>query len=105
MFIRSITFSSDWKDVNKKSTEQLIKNFFKIANKEIIKSNYNVRTNRLNLSPFVVQSQYEGKDIHAIINWLSLFCKKNKVETLWGIGGNDKSNSSSWILKKWQEKN
>ena len=35
----------------------------------------------------------------------TLFCKKNKVETLWGIGGNDKSNSSSWILKKWQEKN
>ena len=35
----------------------------------------------------------------------ALFCEKNKVETLWGIGGNDKSNSSSWILKKWQEKN
>ena len=34
-----------------------------------------------------------------------LFCEKNKVESLWGIGGNDKSNSSSWILKKWQEKN
>ena len=34
-----------------------------------------------------------------------LFCEKNKVETLWGIGGNDKSNSSSWILKKWQERN
>jgi len=34
-----------------------------------------------------------------------LFCDKYKVETLWGIGGNDKSNSSSWILKKWQEKN
>ena len=33
-----------------------------------------------------------------------LFCEKNKVETLWGIGGNNKSNSSSWILKKWQEK-
>ena len=35
----------------------------------------------------------------------TLFCEENKVETLWGIGGNDKSNSSSWILKKWQEKN
>ena len=35
----------------------------------------------------------------------TLFCEKNKVETLWGIGGNDKSNSSSWILKKWQERN
>ena len=33
------------------------------------------------------------------------FCEKNKVETLWGIGGNEKSNSSSWILKKWQKKN
>ena len=31
------------------------------------------------------------------------FCKNNNVETLWGIGGNDKSNSSSLILKKWRE--
>ena len=31
------------------------------------------------------------------------FCKDNKIETLWGVGGNDKSNSSSWILKKWGE--
>ena len=31
------------------------------------------------------------------------FCDKNDVETLFGIGGNDKSNSSSWILKKWKE--
>ena len=31
------------------------------------------------------------------------FCKDNKIETLWGVGGNDKSNSSSWILKKWKE--
>ena len=32
------------------------------------------------------------------------FCNKNNVETLFGIGGDDKSNSSSWILKKWKEK-
>jgi len=31
------------------------------------------------------------------------FCDKNNIVTLWGIGGNDKSNSSSWILKKWKE--
>ena len=30
------------------------------------------------------------------------FCDKNDIETLFGIGGNDKSNSSSWILKKWK---
>ena len=33
------------------------------------------------------------------------FCDKNNIQTLFGIGGNDKSNSSSWILKKWKEKN
>ena len=33
------------------------------------------------------------------------FCNKNNIEMLWGIGGNNKTNSSSWILKKWQEKN
>jgi len=31
------------------------------------------------------------------------FCDKNNIETLFGIGGDDKSNSSSWILKKWKE--
>lgn len=35
----------------------------------------------------------------------SLFCKKNNIETLWGIGGKNKLNSSSWILKKWKENN
>ena len=31
------------------------------------------------------------------------YCEKNNIETLFGIGGNNKSNSSSWILKKWKE--
>ena len=31
------------------------------------------------------------------------FCNKNNVRTLWGIGGNNKTNSSSLILKKWIE--
>mgnify|MGYP001468319897 CR=1 FL=1 len=31
------------------------------------------------------------------------FCNQNGIEMLWGIGGNEKSNSSSWILKKWKE--
>ena len=33
------------------------------------------------------------------------FCDENNILTLWGVGGKNKSNSSSWILKKWQEKN
>ena len=32
------------------------------------------------------------------------YCHENGVETLWGVGGKSKKNSSSWILKKWQEK-
>ena len=32
------------------------------------------------------------------------FCEKNNIDTIWGIGGSNKSNSSSWILKKWSEK-
>ena len=31
------------------------------------------------------------------------FCKNNNIETIWGIGGSNKSNSSSWILKKWKD--
>ena len=33
------------------------------------------------------------------------FCDNNDIQTLFGIGGDNKSNSSSWILKNWQEKN
>ena len=35
----------------------------------------------------------------------TIFCEKNNVETIWGIGGNNKANSSSWILKRWNEDN
>ena len=35
----------------------------------------------------------------------TIFCEKNGVKTLWNIGGNNKLNSSSWILKRWKEKN
>ena len=35
----------------------------------------------------------------------SVFCEENNMKLLWGVGGNDKSNSSSWILKKWNNKN
>ena len=33
----------------------------------------------------------------------TIYCEKNNVETLWGIGG-EKGNSSSWILNKWSQK-
>ena len=33
------------------------------------------------------------------------FCDNNNITTLWGVGGKYKSNSSSKILKRWQEKN
>ena len=32
-----------------------------------------------------------------------IFCDQNNVELIWGVGGNNKANSSSWILKKWSE--
>ena len=33
----------------------------------------------------------------------SIFCYQNNVELIWEVGGNNKANSSSWILKKWSE--
>ena len=35
----------------------------------------------------------------------TIFCKQNNIETLWGIGGNNKMNSSSWLLKRWKNEN
>ena len=32
------------------------------------------------------------------------FCEQNNSQTIWGVGGDNKANSSSWILKKWNEK-
>ena len=34
----------------------------------------------------------------------TVFCKENNIELIWKVGGSDKSNSSSWILKRWNEK-
>ncbi len=31
------------------------------------------------------------------------FCEENNIETIWGVGGNNKANSSSWILKEWNK--
>ena len=44
-----------------------------------------------------------GGDRNNITTPETEFCDKNNIETLFGIGGNNKSNSSSWILKKWKE--
>ena len=33
------------------------------------------------------------------------FCDENNITTLWEVGGKNKSNSSSQILKRWQEEN
>ena len=35
----------------------------------------------------------------------TIFCEENNIQLLWGIGGDNKSNSSSWILQKWKEDN
>ena len=36
-------------------------------------------------------------------NQETIFCNENNVEVLWGIGGKQKANSSSWILKRWNK--
>ena len=33
------------------------------------------------------------------------FCDENNISTLWEVGGGNKKNSSSQILKRWREKN
>ena len=45
-----------------------------------------------------------GGDRNGITTPEKKFCDENNIETLWEIGGKNKSNSSSWILKRWQEK-
>ena len=45
----------------------------------------------------------DRKGITTLENKETKFCEKNGIETLWGIGGDFKKNSSSWILKRWSE--
>ena len=52
MVIRSISFSTSIDNVDKSKKERLINNFFNIAKEYFNKSNFIVRTKRLNLSPF-----------------------------------------------------
>ena len=34
-----------------------------------------------------------------------VYCDEKNIKLLWGVGGDEKSNSSSWILNKWKENN
>jgi len=45
----------------------------------------------------------DRKGMTTLENKETNFCEKNGVETLWGIGGDFKKNSSSWILKRWSQ--
>jgi len=82
MVIRSITFSSNWENFQIEKKDELVKEFFKSANQEFLINKYDIRTNRLNLSPFSVESKYEAQDIHNTINWLSRFCSNNNIRWL-----------------------
>ena len=44
-----------------------------------------------------------GGDRHNDTTPVKEFCENNNIETLFGIGGTNKSNSSSWILSKWEK--
>ena len=60
------------------------------------------KENNIQLSGLITldfQQQKRGSDYRDLVP----FCDENDIETLFGIGGNNKSNSSSWILKKWNE--
>ena len=82
MVIRSITFSSNWENFQIEKKNELVKEFFKSANQEFLINKYDIRTNRLNLSPFSVQSKYDAQDIHNTINWLARFCTNNDIRWL-----------------------
>tara|TARA_B100000315_G_scaffold259157_1_gene313923 strand:+ start:121 stop:1359 length:1239 start_codon:yes stop_codon:yes gene_type:complete len=82
MVIRSITFSTNSTNIKKGKKEILIKDFFQIANRLLMESNVSIRTNRLNLNPFSIESQYEGKNILGIVKWLSIFTTENNVRWL-----------------------
>ena len=60
--------------------------------------------NALNKYPNRIIKFANGGDRNDKTTPESSFCKQNNIETIWGIGGNNKENSSSWILKRWNEK-
>ena len=51
----------------------------------------------------IIENVVKEKRPITYIEAIVWYCDENNIETLWGIGGKNKSNSSSWILKKWKE--
>ena len=83
MAIKNVIDVIAFDDSDKTCLEGIKKAILKFSNKKIIFANGGDRNN---------STTPEKK-----------FCEENSIKTLWGIGGNNKANSSSWILKKWNE--
>ena len=83
MAIKSIVDVIAFDDSDKTCLDGIKKAISKFSNKKIIFANGGDRNN----------STTPEKN----------FCDENNIKTIWGVGGNNKANSSSWILKKWNE--
>lgn len=84
MALKNVIDVIDFNDSDKNCIEGIKKAILKYKNYQIIFANGGDRNN---------STTPEKK-----------FCLENNITTLWGVGGENKSNSSSWILKKWNEK-
>ena len=82
MVIRSISLSTNANKVDKLKKEREINNFFNIADKHFKKTDFSVRTKRLNLTPLSINRELEGSDIIGTIKWLTNFISKNEIRWL-----------------------
>jgi len=83
MAIKSIVDVIAFDDSDKTCLDGIKKAISKFSNKKIIFANGGDRNNSTTPE--------------------KTFCDENNIKTIWGVGGNNKANSSSWILKKWNE--
>jgi len=79
MKIRSITLGINWHEEDKKALEGDIKSFFAKANGLFAEQGFELRTQRIALSPFVITSSSEGQAARSLVERVSVLCRDNSI--------------------------
>lgn len=78
MKIRSISLGIENSSIGENQNNILA--FFDVANDTLKQADFDVRTNRLNLSPLHLSNSNVYRDMMSLVSWISDFCQKNNIE-------------------------
>jgi uncharacterized protein (UPF0210 family) len=79
MIIRTVTLGINSQNVDLSILENTISNFFELAGKTFENNSLNLRTQRIGLSPYSINSNDDQKNALENINSISLICNNNDI--------------------------